>query len=393
MRENSKSEIDNELIHFIATSQFPISRTDLAKRTGLSKMTVSKHISELIRSGLIVESDSIVSAHSMGRNPVSLSLSNTSPCICGMRIKKGCITTIFADISGKIIDMVKHYFNKMENQEELTAILLSQYDELASRTKRRILGCGISSIGPIDHRKGRLLTPANFYGISNYPIVSIIHEHTGLPTYLIHDAKAGALVEKLYGRGHLCDNYIYLFISEGIGMGLVMNGQLFYGFSGQNGEIGHVSINFSGPKCSCGNNGCLEQYASVEKMQKKIAKLLPLFPKSVFHKMMQPSWEEIIRQAAVDDPIAITVLDEFCSYLGYAIDNLLKILEIPTVIVGCDSMAASDIVAKMLREKIKDSGSFIRSDMNILSSQFEDASLLGAIAVVADEVFKQNIAL
>lgn len=392
---NLKNNIDHLLIRLIATSRSPVSRTDLARMTGLSKMTISKHITDLIQQGLIAEQDSRPDfSHDLGRNPIPLVLSDTSPCLCGTLIKRSYMQTILTDISGKIIDMTKYYFHQNVTAESITGLLLSQYDELSSRTRRRILGCGISSIGPINNRTGCILNPANFYGIKNLPVASILSDHTGLPVYLIHDANAGALVEKLYGKGISYDNFMYLHIEDGIGLGFVLNGALFHGLSGQSGEIGHTSINFSGPRCSCGNIGCLELYASTEQMCEKIYELLPLFPQSAFRSLKHPSWTDILNLASKGDSIAITALDEFCGYLAHALANSLKLLDFSTIIVGYDSSASSDIIERLLQIKLKEYFPAAENEIKILHSRFNnDAPLIGAAAVVANEVFHQNILL
>lgn len=390
-KENN-SMIDISLIRLIATSQTPVSRTSLAHLTGLSKMTIGKHIASLIQKGLLTEDESYAgTTGSLGRRPAYLRISATSPCICGILLKRTYCQSVLADISGNILDMEKCNLPEDLTADVLTRILLSQYDTLATHTKRPIIGCGISSMGPLNSITGCILNPPNFYGISNYPIVTICREHTGLPTYLIQDANAGALVEKLYGKGVPYDNFMYLHIENGIGLGFVLNGRLFNGFSGQSGEIGHTSININGPKCSCGNTGCLELYANLEQMQKKVAQLLPLFKNSPFHNIKEISWNDILSLAANEEPIAIAALDEFCGYLSHALTNILTLLDFSIIIIGYDSLSHSDMIEKMLRTNLHNYLSS-SSSIKIIHSYFNnDAPLLGAISVVANEIFNQNL--
>lgn len=394
-RKESKKAIDSTLVRLIATSRTPVSRIDLARKTGLSKMTISNHVAELIRKGIVVERDSQGQAENvLGRHPIPLHISGLSPCICGLWITRTHTQAVLADISGSIIDMSKMYYQGSLSREALISMLLSQYDALASRTGRRIIGCGISSIGPLDSTTGYLLNPSNFWGLSYIPLTEIVSAHTGLPTYLIHDAHAGALVEKIYGRGGPYENFVYLHISEGIGLGFVLNGALFNGFSGQSGEIGHTSINFNGPRCSCGNRGCLESYASIDRMRKKISELLPLFPDSAFKKLKSPSRSDVINFASGGDPIAVAALDEFCGYLAHALANLLRLLDFSTIIVGYDALSSSYILEKILYEKMRDYSPPEKNNVEILHSYFNnDGPLMGAIAIVANEVFHQNISL
>ncbi len=392
--KSSRPDIKNMLIRMIATSKTPVTRTDLALQTGLSKMAISNHIAELINLGIVIENPAKINYdYSIGRKPIPLSISPNSPCILGILIKRTFCQSILADISGHIIDMVKTDFNSNMTQDAFIHHILTHYHTLSSHTGRKIIGCGISSLGPVNKRTGCILSPPNFYNLSNIPIASILQAQTNLPTYLIHDADAGALVEKLYGNGSSYENFIYLHIASGIGLGFILNGQLFNGFSGQSGEIGHVSINFNGPQCSCGNVGCLELYASLSQIQKKISELLPHFKSSVFHKIPEPTWTDIMAQAAAEDPAAIIALDDFCSYLAYALANTLKLLDFSTIIIGYDAQPGTNIIENMLYTKLS---AFLPqySDLKIIHSHFNgNAPLLGAIAVIANQIFNHNISL
>lgn len=393
--KNKESQISNTLIYLIATSQKTITRTDLAEKTGLSKMTISNHINDLIQMGIISEQPTnIVYDHSTGRKAIPLQISSSSPCILGILIKREFCQSILADVSGKIIDMTQTRFSPHMTRDEFIQIPIAQYEKLFSRARRPLIGCGISCVGPVDNKSGYILNPPNFYGITNVPIVSILKNVTHLPTFLIHDADSGALVEKLYGRGIPYDNLIYIHIAYGIGAGFILNGKLFSGFSGRSGEIGHTSINFHGPVCSCGKRGCLELYASIPQMQKKIAELLPFFKNSPFQKITEPSWNDILKLSLDGDPIASIALDKFCTYLSYALTNTLNLLDFSTIIIGYDSPENSDILEKILYEKLKSSLNMPGSKLEIFHSRFNgEAPLLGSIAVVANEIFSHQLKL
>ncbi len=387
------SSIDIMLVHLIATSRRPVSRTDLANITGLSKMAVGNHVSTLLKKGILSQEESRANPNgSLGRHPVYLKLSSTSPCILGVLIKRNYCQAVLTNISGEIIDMEKILFPQSLTAESLLALLFKMTDSIISHSQRQIIGCGISCIGPINNITGCILNPPDFYGIENLPIVSAFEEHTGLSTYLVQDANAGGLAEKLYGRGIPYDDFMYLHIENGIGLSFILNGSLFTGFSGQSGEIGHTSINFNGPKCTCGNTGCLELYANLNQMQDKISQLLPIFKESPFHKIKNPDWNQILSHASDKDPIAIAALDEFCGYLAHALANVLTLLDFSTIIVGYNYDYGSDIIEKMLGTRLRH---FLRSsseDIKILHSQLGgNAPLIGSAAIVANEVFQQRL--
>lgn len=380
------TSLDRELIYQIALSEKPLSRIELAKRNAVSKMTISRHISALVEQGMITEITERNTEHLIGRTAGGLLLSEQFPCTLGILIKRSYIQMVIADFSGKIVDMTKHYFEHL-TAETLEKLLKQQYDELVRKNKRQIIGIGVAAIGPIDVSKGCILRPSDFFDIQNFPVVDIMRRYSNLPVYMLHDASGGALAEKMYGNGRMYKDYMYIHIAEGIGMGLIQHGKLFQSISGQGGEIGHTSIHFQGPKCSCGNYGCLEVYANLQNMRKKIQELLPFVSDTPFKKIKNPTWEEIVACAAKGDMLAIAALDEFCTYLAQAIKNALNLYNFSVLIIGYDSIAASDIVTNLIREKLKKVSENSHREIEVLQSCFDNAPLMGAAAIAANEEF------
>ena len=206
---------------------------------------------------------------------------------------------------------------------------------------------------------------------------------------LVNDANAGALAEKVYGFGKDISNFTYLHIMNGIGAGLVLKEELYNGDTGQSGEIGHTSINFAGPQCACGNRGCLDLYANVDNMRQKILELKNIYPRSPLAHKDRPSWRNIIDSAGRKDSLAIMVLDEFCSYISYALINMLNLLNISTLIIGYDSSGEEYVIEEMLRTKLSHSLQSVNFDnITVMHSSFNgDAPLIGSIAYVADKIF------
>ena len=383
------------VLKLVAVNQ-GISRVDLARITGLSKMTVGNLVTELMEEGWITELISADSQNrnlhnnnSSGRKPIMLALSSASPCICGMLIKRELCQIILGDFAGNVLDQIRYDYMKLENGEELIEILYQGFCKLSSRTNRKILAIGIASLGPVDSLSGVIRNPPYFYGIENVPIVSILQERTHCPAFLVNDANAGALAEKVYGLGKDISNFTYLHIMNGIGAGLVLKEELYNGDTGQSGEIGHTSINFAGPQCACGNRGCLDLYANVDNMRQKILELKNIYPRSPLAHKDRPSWRNIIDSAGRKDSLAIMVLDEFCSYISYALINMLNLLNISTLIIGYDSSGEEYVIEEMLRTKLSHSLQSVNFDnITVMHSSFNgDAPLIGSIAYVADKIF------
>src|SRR6266566_1014627 len=132
----------------------------------------------------------------------------------------------------------------------------------ARTTLEQVAGIGIATPGPLDHRTGIIYSPPNMPGWNGIPLRDLFYEHYQVPTYVENDANAAALGEFMFGAGHGCKNIVYLTLSTGIGGGIIIDGKLVEGASGIAGELGHMTIDWQGVRCSCGNIGCLEAMAS-----------------------------------------------------------------------------------------------------------------------------------
>ncbi|MGI5960249.1 MAG: ROK family protein [Massiliimalia sp.] len=388
------------LVLKLISTHHSISRVKLAKATGLSKMTVGNIVAELLEKGFIEETQKATSSTSnYGRKPVMLTIAKTSPCICGMLIRRGVAQVILADFDGTVFEQINFSYSSLADGDALVQLLADGFFTLKQRTTRKIAAIGISSLGPINTTSGMILNPPHFYNIENLPIVSQIHQRTQLPVYLVNDVNAGALAEKLYGAGQEITNFTYLHIMNGIGAGFILENKLYNGDSGQSGEIGHTSINFAGPKCVCGNTGCLELYANLENMQKRIRELAeeltPHYKKSPLVYLENPTWCDIVDAGNAGDFLAIAVLDEFCSYISYALTNTLNLLDLSHLVVGYDSRTKGNIIEQILQRKITKSvlsGKY--HDITVIHAQFGgNAPLIGSIAMIADKIFSLQLPL
>lgn len=373
-----------------------ISRTDLAEATGLSKMAVGNMVNDLMEMGLVEEIKPAIEGSFYGRPPGVLCISGKSPLICGMLIKREIFQVILADLSGHIVGRNIIPYGKELKKENIAAFLVESFEDLRSRQQRPIVAVGISSVGPVDTQRGIICNPPYFYGINNVEIVKEVKERTGLPTFLVNDANAGALAERLYGSATGEHNFCYLHIATGIGLGCVLDGKLYSGDFGQSGEIGHTSINYMGPKCECGNSGCLEMYANVERLNVRIRELEQAMRRPAPAKNGEAlSWEDVVDSANRGDFIALAALEEFCTYISYAMTNIVNLFDFSCIIVGYDAHSDGDAVEQILKDKLQ--SRVLYSDYRRISVKRSvyggDAPLIGAIACCAERVFDLSLQL
>ncbi len=367
-----------------------LTRAELARVTGLSKMTVSNLVTDLIRDGWL-EDSSCFSVSTPGRPPMELRLAAGAPLLCGMLIKRGLCQVVLADLCGVIVEKATYPCSAADlTADLLVKTLLQGYAAVSARACGKVAAVGIASIGPVDTVTGTILDPADFSGIRNLPIVEKIGQATSLPTFLMNDANAGALAETLYGWGKELRSFVYLHIMNGIGAGLTLEGTVHNGDYGQAGELGHTSINFDGPLCACGNRGCLDLYANLATMRRVTKELAARFSLSPLGYVEAPVWEDYMEGARKGDPLALAVLDDFCAYLYHALVNLLNTLDVSTVIIGYPGPRDCRVVEELLSRRLENFARYRKIELRH-SSFWGDAPLVGAAAVAADRIFRGEL--
>lgn len=380
------------ILKMIATHKC-LSRTQLAEITGLTKMTIGNIVSEMLTSQYITEFENENSPGAYGRKPISLKISDKSPCICGMVIKRDSLQVILGDLSGSpILSPINIALTQQHYDKEFFIdTLYKAFLTLKERTPRPVIAIGVSSIGPLNSVRGILLRPPFFHNIQSLPIVEPLEKLSKTPVFLMNDANAGALAEQLYGTLSNLTDFIYIPITDEvrIGAGVVLGGKLYDGNFGQNGGLGHTSINFAGPKCDCGNYGCLELYANTAQMQQKINSLQFIYPRSIIPSCTVPNFSAILDAANTNDELCILALDEFCSYLAKALTNILNILDVSLVVLDYSRSAPGNAFEYLLSKNL----AALRPnpyyhEVAIKSSSFNgNAALIGSISIVANKIF------
>lgn len=233
------------------------------------------------------------------------------------------------------------------------AVVTDMADAIASlldETTARAEAIGLGSPGPLNLVDGTLGQLPNFPGWDFFPLRSALEDLTGLPVTLDGDANAAALAEwKLgAGRNQGVDSMAMLTLGTGVGSGIIISGQIWHGIVGMGGEVGHVSVNYDGPACSCGGHGCLEYYASatgIERSARALAshshgRLADLFAhnRTVTARM-------IADLAQSGDREARAIYAQVGRYIGRGLATLVNTLDLPLYVIGGGVAAAWDLFA------------------------------------------------
>ena len=359
----------------------PQSRADLTKRIGLTKMAITNIVGELIEEGYIAETE-IEEKTSVGRAPVLLDIASSAPVAVGVYISRNEVCVLISDIKLRAMYMDKKELSA-ENAESLVEKIFSLLDPAFAFLKKhtpqnRILGIGVSSIGPLDPTKGIILSPAGFFGIGELPIADLLKKKYGLPVTVHNDMDAAAVAEKLYGSGNLYDSFLYLGITNGIGSGIIFNRRLYHSGGISGGEIGHMCINFDGPLCNCGNRGCLETYANMPIILEKMKNATGL---------SHISPEEF--ETLAYDPKCDAILYDMAEKLSVALVNAVNLLDAQAVIIGHEGAHIPLPYLKQLEESINRRilGAGYRSVPVIRSLFGSRAPMMGSVALIFEQLF------
>ncbi|WP_339149190.1 MULTISPECIES: ROK family transcriptional regulator [unclassified Sutcliffiella] len=358
----------------------PISRADIANKTGLNKGTVSSQVSELLKENLITESGPGVS--SGGRRPVMLLFNQVAGYTIGVDIGVNYILGILTDLSGNICNETITRFDDL-TFEQIKVELFGIVDSLISSMPSShygIVGIGIGVPGTVN-TDGEILLAPNL-NWKNVNLKNLMEERYNVPVLIENEANAGAYGEKKFGAGKDSENIIYVSVGIGIGVGLILNGQLYKGNNGFSGELGHMTIEVNGPKCSCGNQGCWELYASEKALVKKALQenILPEEGKEL-------SLESLMVYAENGEKDVIHVFETIGRYLGVGIKNIINIFNPEQVIIG-NRLASS---SKWLEDSIREAQDIIlpthQRDLSINFSKLSTHSTALGVAAYASENF------
>jgi glucokinase len=209
---------------------------------------------------------------------------------------------------------------------------LKRYDPGLKKTK----GIGISAVGPLDLKTGILLNPPNMPRWRRVPLKRIFSRSFSLPVAVDNDANSAALAEKTFGAGKDVQQLFYYTVSTGIGGGLIMDGRIFHGASGDAAEIGHSVILPNGPRCKCGKRGCLEALASgtaIARIARERVKKSSLILK-LAQKKKDIDAIVVARAARKGDKLACSIYNEAAFYLGLSVTNVIQVFNPEMVVIG-----------------------------------------------------------
>ncbi len=268
------------------------------------------------------------------------------------------IEGVLTNTKGDIINFKKiSTGNSSKEIDDGICHLIDNLTSSKSISKNKIKAIGIGAAGSINKKKGIIITSPNIQSLKGYPLAKNIEKRVGIRVFLENDATAAVIGEWWKGYGQKFANWIMLTLGTGIGGGAVINNKIYTGQHGSSMEFGHITIDYKGKKCLCGNRGCLEIYGSATSITKFTKSELRVYPDSSIHVRLQNeklTAKLVYEEAIKGDRLAQAVYTKVSTYLGIGIANLVNIFNPEAVIIGGGLSRANKFMLPVIKKIVND---------------------------------------
>lgn len=299
------------------------------------------------------------------------------------------IKGIICGADGSILSEYTVATNAQEGEEAVFSRIISTIDEVIKKWNgsiEDIKAIGIGSPGPLNAKKGMITHPVNL-PFNNFNIVKPIFEKYKIPTYLDNDANVAAIGEYMFGAGKGTENMVYVTVSTGVGGGAIIDKKIYRGYTNNSLEVGHMTILPDGPKCNCGNYGCLESLASGTAIGRQANEAIKSGEITSLSKYENPTSQEVFKEAAMGDKTSKDILDRSLTYLGIGISNIITNFDPEIVIIGGGVSKGGEIVFNKVKEIVgkRCMKTFVDSCKIVPAALGTDAGAIGAAALAIME--------
>lgn len=361
MRQNNRTLILNLI------RQQPISRSELAAATQLTRASITQIIDDLMYEGLVRESCTVESAR-QGRRSTQLVIHPNAAILLGVHLSRLQCDVGAMNLRG---DVLRHNTVPVAGRaaadvlEDVAALLARQRASLEAE-QLPVTSVGFCAPGPLDPRTGTFLKPPNFDLWHGQNVSDRLTERLGLPVYLENVSNAHALAEKYFGVAADAENFVLLRVDEGVGAGIYVRGGLYHGAHNFAAEFGHISVDVNGPECVCGNRGCLERYIAIPALLKGTP---------------YASWRHLVD--SLGEPMADARMDQLVRYLSAGVISIINAFDVEKIVLAGDLLYQPESLLQRLNAAVLPRTLFPMPDTPIVAGSHHNPILLGAIPAYA----------
>lgn len=335
----------------------PIPRIDLSHSTGISRATVTTITAELLRDGLIQEIPRDLENATdtkRGRPRVDLKIASDAHLIAGIKVSEGSTSLMLVDFEGAhLAELEVPNFKGPILGEELGDHIFTSLEQLTALHGKSISdlsGVGLGLAGIVDAENGTVYWSPTLKE-RNINLRDILIGRLGVPTFLDNDANLVAMAEKTYGLGRDHSDFIVVTIDSGVGMGIVLNNQIYRGTRGCGAEFGHTKVQLEGALCRCGQRGCLEAYVADYALLRE-ATSVGFFNESA---PVDDRVEELLQAVKDNDPTAKTIVDRASRMFAMGLANLVNVFDPQLLILAGEQMQFDHLYAEEVLEEMSKS--------------------------------------
>lgn len=370
----------------------PLSRTDISTQTGLGLSTITKIVEELKNSNFVFETGAANSTG--GRRPILLEFNKQYGYAVGVKIMKNHLVLALTDLDATIIHSLEVPFHPTDSPTEIIQLIIHTIEQLLSKQQVKIdqvEGIGVAVSGLVDSKNG-LVVRSPLLGWEDVSLSQPIQDVFQKPVFIDNDVNAYTHAEVEKGLGLHHNNFICVSIGDGIGMSIVIDRKLYSGEFGGAGEFGHTIIQVDGRACHCGQEGCLEMYASTIALEQESDVLIRSYPNSkLVNKRM--TFESVYDAALAGDEMAIVLFEKLGYYLGIGLINAINSFNPGTIVLIGEGMIAQDYFLPTAINKAKKN--FFYHDRYetkvVISTLGNDAWVKGAAILAINQLFQPPI--
>ncbi len=389
-RRGTSREINRQIALNLIRAHQPISRADLARLMNVRRGVASLLVSELLSESLIFEG-AIGESVGRGRRPTFLYIDSRQRCVVGVDIRASRTYILVTDLLGRQLGAVSSF----QTNRDVDVLI----QELAHRIKQILSdymevgaceGVGVSVPGMVDPAKGRVVH-APTLGWRDVNLRDPLAVALGIPVQIENSGKACALAQVWATRSDVTGsgNSVFVSVSDGVGVGVVVNGEVLRGRHNTAGEFGHVPLSIDGPKCSCGATGCWEAYVS------NLATLSRYFGRDLSEPRPRDSetatfsLEDLIARARAGDAKAVAVINSTARYLGLGLASIVNALDPARIYIGGEITTAWSLIEPIVRSALRErtltefGGA---TEIHVVPAE-DHPRLRGAVALVAAPAF------
>lgn len=367
-------------------------RAQISKALDLTPAAITKIVQELIGHNLIEEVGYF--AGNKGRRSVGIKLRDDFRFI-GAKISRRTYSVGVFDLNAQSYAYFKDAYND-DSLEEIIEKIKQKITEYIAAYKN-VVSIGVAVPGPYLNQKSQIVLVTETKDWHPLNLQEEFEKSFDIPVTVMHDANSCALADWWFGDYDFSktQTLVHMLIGSGVGAGVVINGKIFSGNDGLSGELGHVSLDVNGPKCKCGNYGCLEGYCSAIAVVKTAHSLLPMFPTSLLNAYKKITPSVIFDCVAKNDELSIKLIREAGKYIGYGVVNVINMYN-PAIIVLSNQMVEDptlilEEIYNVVEQRIPKP--FQNTVKIVVSKYKDDPTLYGAAAAAIDYCLNNHASL